>query len=846
VVETTANLATGQLRFDPRAIEVKKARLAQRLSKRIAAVLLAIAVASAAVGMFLIITSSQLGYCMLAIALVGGLLYLWNRWELQQLKGDLNDASIQTGQLETVLAADVLAVMTWPTNPKKLWIELSDNWQVLFFLVRFGIDPDFFKERLSERSEDAAAILNQAVSLSLELKQTEVPAGSLATALMLNTPEVDDYLAQLSLGREDLVSGLRWLFRVVRIIERSKQKKYFGGLARDWTAGYTPTLNRVGRNLTSEVQSGAAYHGDTNIRAGIIDEMIAVLAQPGRSSVALIGEDGIGKTLTVFSLAERLLKGESQALQFQQVVMLDASALLASAQEQGQLEQLLLQIMGEAVHAKNIILFLDEAQLFFSEGTGSLDLSNVLLPVLQSNSIRMILAMTPQNWQRITAKNSSLTNLIGYQAIKEPSEAETIQMLEDETLLLEYRAKESGKLRITYQALRAAYKLAGRYIQDQAYPGRAIELIKTAMNHAVDGLVTEGSVAAAVEATYGVKVSQAEGAETQTLLNLEEELHKRMINQVRAVKVVADALRRARAGVANQNRPVGTFLFLGPTGVGKTELTKALADVYFGGRDKMVRVDMSEFSQSQDVSRLLDGGAGSAASTFLGKVRMQPFSVVLFDEIEKAHPDVLNLFLQLLDEGQLTDTQGRKVSFKDAIIISTSNAGADTIRAQIEAGHKLEDFEKAFTDELINTGQFRPEFLNRFDEIVLFRPLTPEELRQVVGLLLAEVNQTIADKKIQLALSEQAVTLLVNKGFDPRLGARPMRRMMQRSVENVVAKRLLTGELKPGAVVTLDVGDLEVEEEPQPSPTQPAPTVPAVSATLPPEPDQAPQPPSNT
>lgn len=808
-----------QVTFNKTSLQVKKAKFARKLRKNVGFILGISALVLLASGVGLVVMGLQPGYSLIGLALVPAMIFIWNKWDLQQLTGDITKA--ESGKLEDILSPDMLALIEWPDSPAGLWSKIQQDWQVQFFSVRFGLDPSFFAQNLSKNAEESGPIMAQAIQISSELGLKEVNAGSAAMALVVNTPDVDRYLAQLGLGRDDIVSGLRWLTRVMRIIARTDEKKYFGGLARDWTAGYTPTLNHVGRNLTVEVESGAAYHGDTNIRESIIDEMIAVLAQPGRSSVALVGEDGIGKTLTVFSLAEKMLKGESKALQFQQVVMLDASALLASAQGQGQLEQLLLQIIGEAIHAKNIILFLDEAQLFFSEGTGSLDLSNVLLPILQSNSLRMILAMTPQNWQRITARNSSLTNLISYQAIKEPSESETIHMLEDETLLLEYRSGSNTQLRIMYQALQAAYKLSGRYVQDLAYPGRAIELLKTSLNHAEGSLVTANSVATAVEATYGVKVSQAQGPESEQLLNLEEDLHKRMINQTRAVKVVADALRRARAGVANQSRPIGTFLFLGPTGVGKTELTKALAAVYFGGQDQMVRVDMSEYSQNTDVERLLDGGTGNTASTFLGQVRLQPFTVVLFDEIEKAHPDVLNLFLQLLDEGNLTDTQGRKVSFKDSIIIATSNAGADKIRAEIEAGRKLEDFEKPFQDELINSGQFRPEFLNRFDEIVLFRPLTPEELRQVVQLLLADVNKTIADKKVTLELTPAAVDVMVQKGYDPRLGARPMRRMMQRSVENVVAKRLLAGAIQPGEVVKLDVADLEVEAPAQQNPVPP-------------------------
>jgi ATP-dependent Clp protease ATP-binding subunit ClpA len=257
---------------------------------------------------------------------------------------------------------------------------------------------------------------------------------------------------------------------------------------------------------------------------------------------------------------------------------------------------------------------------------------------------------------------------------------------------------------------------------------------------------------------------------------------------------------------------VGSFLFLGPTGVGKTELAKALADIYFGGEDKIVRVDMSEYQQVSDVDRLLAPSAGRSGQTLISGIRRQPFSVVLFDEIEKAHPDILNLLLQLLDEGRLTDTDGRPVSFKDAIVIATSNAAADQIRQRISAGEKLENFEQQIEDDLISSHQFRPELLNRFDDIVLFRPLDKPELRQVVKLMLVGVNKTLEPQKISVSVTDAAADWLVDQGYDPQLGARPMRRMVQRAVENTVARRILNNQVQPGQIIKLDVGDLNQPE----------------------------------
>jgi ATP-dependent Clp protease ATP-binding subunit ClpA len=272
--------------------------------------------------------------------------------------------------------------------------------------------------------------------------------------------------------------------------------------------------------------------------------------------------------------------------------------------------------------------------------------------------------------------------------------------------------------------------------------------------------------------------------------------------------VVSDALRRARAGVRNQNRPIGTFLFLGPTGVGKTELAKALADVYFGGEGRMIRLDMNEFVRNDDVLRLIADGADDPSS-LTAQAMKQPFSVVLLDEIEKAHPTVLSTLLQLLDEGILRDIKNREISFRDTIVIATSNAGADRIREYIERGYKLEQFEQQFIDELINSNQFRPEFLNRFDEIVTFQPLGKSELLQVVDLILAGVNKTMATQKISVNVSQDAKLFLVEKGYDPRLGARPMRRVVQRAVENTVAKQMLGGSVAPGSTIEISLEQVQ-------------------------------------
>ena len=356
---------------------------------------------------------------------------------------------------------------------------------------------------------------------------------------------------------------------------------------------------------------------------------------------------------------------------------------------------------------------------------------------------------------------------------------------------------------LTYLALKEAYSLSERYIHDMDMPGRAINLLETATSYAEDGLVTDRSVRVAIEKTKGVKLNVSETSEEkETLLNLEELIHKRMIDQEEAVKTVSDALRRAAAGVRNQNRPIGTFLFLGPTGVGKTELAKALAQVYFKGEGNIVRLDMNEYVTENDVARLLADGKDYSDS-LVAQVMKRPFSVVLLDEIEKAHPVVLTTLLQLLDEGILRDINNREVSFRDAIVIATSNAGADRIREYVKNGEDLAQKKAELVEEIIHSGQFKPEFVNRFDEICVFKPLGVSELREIVKLIIGSVNKTLEPRKISVELDDDGIDELVRRGYDPMMGARPMKRIVQKTVENIIAKKILGDEIGDGMVVKI-------------------------------------------
>ncbi|HMH70013.1 MAG TPA: ATP-dependent Clp protease ATP-binding subunit, partial [Candidatus Saccharimonadales bacterium] len=678
----------------------------------------------------------------------------------------------------------------------------------LFFSVRFGISARFLQDIAEQGAEVTDSVWQHAMQVREEVEAEQITGGILVVALVRAFPNYETLLAHIHLDDDDLLRGIRWQRHIQQLIENHSRPKRTGGIARDWSFGYIPLLTRFGQNISEQIARGGLLSSDLEAHTQALDQMVSTFGTAGRQNAVLVGAAGVGKTTIVHAFAEKLLDASSklpETLKFRQVFILDSSALISAAPGRGQLESLITQVLNEAYTAKNIILCLDDAQLFFEEGVGSVDLTNVLLPILEAGRLRIILTMDEQRFLQIGQRNPALINALNRISIGQANKDETIASMQDQLIMTEYQRKVT----YTYQALEEAYRLGERYIHDLAMPGRAIKLMETAAGYGENGLVTMNSVQQAIEKTMDIKVGVASGEdEREKLLNLENLIHERMINQTRAVGVVSDALRRARAGVRNQNRPIGTFLFLGPTGVGKTELAKALADVYFGGENRMIRLDMNEYVRPEDVTRLIADGAVDSAS-LTAQVMKQPFSVILLDEIEKAHPNVLSTLLQLLDEGILRDIKNREVSFRDAIIIATSNAGADRIREYIERGYQLEQFEKQFIDELINSNQFRPEFLNRFDEIVTFRPLGKGELIQVIDLILVGINKTLALQKISVNVAHDAKVFLVDKGYDPRLGARPMRRVVQRAVENTVAKQMLSGNVAPGSVVEITLEQVQ-------------------------------------
>lgn len=738
----------------------------------------------------------------LPVTMLSVALLLWSKSDLYRVplgKGDdIND----------ILSANVMNALSRAPTPQKFVKSLYKTRSGKFLAVRFGITQDFLEKIAKEIPEDMRPVFATARKMRAKIDAEVVSGGLVAVAIVAQHPEHERLLNEKKLDLEDLVDGVNWYNHLYGLVHGANKKRRDGGIARDFSFGYTPTLSKYSINISESRKHQTRTQIHLAEHREIVGKMIEAFSKGGRQNIALVGAEGTGRATIVNAFAEELMDADSKipsSLKYRQVVALDASALIAAAGERGELEGLVQLVMNEAYLAKNIIICLNNAQLFFEEAVGSVNISNVLLPIIEAGRLRIIMTMDEQKYLEIAAKNSSLANKLNKVIVEPASEQETMRIMQDEILGLESRYG------VTYQylALEEAYRLSERYVHDIEMPGKALNLLESAANYATAGIVTAEAVQLAVEKTKGVKLSAANDAEDRgKLLNLEELIRKRMVGQDYAVKTVSDAMRRAAAGVKNQKKPIGTFLFLGPTGVGKTELSKTLAEVYFNGENNLIRLDMNEFVTESDVSRLIEEGKDNAES-LTAQVMTHPFSVVLLDEIEKAHPAVLTTLLQLLDEGVMRDAKNREVSFRDAIVIATSNAGANRIREYVEEGRDLAVAKEEILNELIESGEFKPEFVNRFDEICVFVPLSKAELVEIVKLNMKSINKTLEPKKIKVSLGDGVAEELAERGYDPKMGARPLKRVMQKIVENIVAKKVLAGEADSGAEITITLDMLD-------------------------------------
>ena len=581
-------------------------------------------------------------------------------------------------------------------------------------------------------------------------------------------------------------------------------------MGKDWASGYTITLDQYGIDWRKIVSTWT--HREIVGHQKEIEQAEMILARSSQANALIIGDPGTGRKSIIEAIAQRCYLGISlPELNDKRVVELDLVTLIAQIQDAEKLEAMLDQIFSEVVSAGNVILAVDELQNFVGQKEnrpGQVDISGILSKYLGQPNFQFIAITDYTGLHKNIEEIPSFANFFRKIEVSEVTPDETIQILQSAALEFEYK----GKILILYPAIREIVNLTARYMPSLPFPKKALDILDevVAYVHTLkEKVVQPHHVAKIISDKTDIPVGKMDAKEKETLMNLENLIHGRIVNQAEAVSEISIAMRRARAGIGSKTRPMGSFLFLGPTGVGKTETAKALAQIYFGAEDKMIRLDMSEFQALSDIPRLIGAVSPVEMQGLLTTpVREKPFSLVLLDEVEKAHPNILNLFLQVLDEGNITDGQGRKVVFSNTIIIFTSNAGADMIFKEIETNQTVD--KQKLLDALIEKGIFKPELINRFDATVIFHPLTKDNLMQIAQLTLQGLAKNLKEKEIDFIITEPLKEKIVNLSYKPEYGAREMRRVVQDNIENVIAQALLSDKIKKGDKIELNPETFEI------------------------------------
>jgi ATP-dependent Clp protease ATP-binding subunit ClpC len=744
-------------------------------------------------------------------------------------------------------------------------------------LARAGADPDGLARQIEERQRGAGPA-GQPPQLTPGAKRALLDAHRISHSLGSTYIGPEHILFALAVNPESEAAGM---LAAARVTPEALQQAYVAGQGappgQDGPSS-TPTLDEFGRDLTAMAREGRV---DPVIgRDNEIEQTIEVLSRRGKNNPVLIGEAGVGKTAIVEGIAQRIVGEEvPQTLAGKRVVQLELSGVVAGTRYRGDFEERLRRIIDEIrEHGDELVVFIDEIHTIVGTGAGAeggIDAANMVKPALARGELHVIGATTLDEYRKSIEKDAALARRFQPILVAEPTVDDTLAILRG----LRDRYEAHHQVRYDDEALVAAVELSDHYISDRFLPDKAIDLIDQAgarvrlrtktprselrdldrraeelrrdkdqavaseqyenasrLRDQIDDVrrqieqlshdqkvvpqVTVNDIAEVVSRATGVPVAQLTEEEKSRLLLLEQHLHERVIGQDEAVAAVAEAVRRSRAGLGDPRRPVGSFLFLGPTGVGKTELARTLAEALFGGDSKLIRLDMSEFSERHTVSRLVGAPPGYVGYEEAGQlteaVRRRPYSVVLLDEIEKAHADVFNILLQVLDDGRLTDGQGRTVDFKNIVLIMTSNLGSDlvtrrgaTLGFTGDAASTEDSQDRVLQEQLMRRlrESFRPEFLNRIDEIIVFRQLDETELRQITELLLDETRRRLRAQHVTVQFTSAAVDWIAQHGFQPEFGARPMRRTIQREVDNKLSRMLLDGQISGGQELTVDVRD---------------------------------------
>ncbi len=681
-----------------------------------------------------------------------------------------------------------------------------------FVFLRMILDIKEVKKSLIkdflEQGESFEKVILRSLEIAIENNNSKIEIEDLLIALAELDPYLKRILVQSDMNKKSFQELLFWSKEIFAKKENFWDKKVLrkkGTLAKQWTSGYTITLDRYSNDITEKVKSFFPFVGHKNELKAVEN----ILAKQENNNVLMVGESGSSRKSIVENLAEKSILGEcTESLNFKRIVELNLNFLIAEIKDNEELEFVLNKIFQEAITAGNIILVINDLHNYVSSKTilGTTDISSILSSYLSSSRFQIIAITDYDGLHRRIGKNSSLLSFFEKVEVVPKTPQDTQKILLNKLRFFE----KKHKVFICFQAVKQIIEMTDRYFPSLAFPEKGISVLdEVVASYAKEKIILPKHVSSIITRKTKIPVGDLEKREKDVLLNLEELIHQRLINQDQAVKDIASSLRRARSNISAKNGPMGGFLFLGPTGVGKTETAKSLAEIYFGSEHKMVRLDMSEFQETRDIARLI--GSENEPGFLTTQIKENPFSLILLDELEKANPNILNLFLQVLDEGFLTDSTGQKINFKNTIIIATSNVGYEIILKAIEKKTEWEKVKKDIFDFVFEKGIFKPEFLNRFDSVIVFKPLSKENLLDISELLLNKISKKLTEKGIKLIIEKPLKEKIVELSYNPIFGAREMKRVIQDNVENNIANALLRGELKKGDQVFIHQDNFELE-----------------------------------
>lgn len=685
----------------------------------------------------------------------------------------------------------------------------SNNFTSIIHKLKGEHDVRFFSDKLGGYSPspvvvDKSTLIAKAGELAQKVKGIYITPSDVFAAYLLLTEDKTKTLLEKELSEKDLLEILIWTREKFHLDIKKSIKLHFTGYGvfDFFIYGWDTIVKEYSYDITYNVVN----KNDSPIvgRESEFNQMVAVLSKNTTNNVLLIGPPGVGKSSLVKKLALDSYRDSRFVLTHVKVYELLADRILAGVQNSGELESRLSLLLAELEHAGNIILFIQNMENIFGGGGFAFDMSGVLFQYLKSGRVQIIGTTTPAFYKSTLEKKTSIINLFERIQIEEPPREAVFQMIAAHVNNIE---DEYG-ISVSYKAIQESVELSTTYLPDVYLPGKAVNLLQDAASRVrLSGkhIVEKNDVTKVIQEKTHIILEKPTGEEKKTLLSLEDELHKRVIGQSEAIDAVAKAIRRLRSGFSQHNRPISVFLFLGSTGVGKTETARALASVYFGDENAMIRLDMSEYQTQNEVERLLGGipGGVDVGSSLPEAVHQHPFSLLLLDEFEKAHPHILDIFLQVFEDGRLTDNQGRTVSFKNTIIIATSNAGSELIREMVRERKSPDETKQILVESLLENGQYKPELLNRFDDVIVFKPLTVEEAGQIAKLLLSHSLKTLEDEQIYLSSSDQVIEKIVRESYDEEAGARNMRRYIGSTVEDFISRLILEDKLPRGTHATL-------------------------------------------